>query len=191
MTAIWQTLWSWLSGAGVFLGWGACVLLCLGGLVLSALSISGTWLVGLAALLAAGLAPPGAFPGWPVVMGFFAICAAVDIIEWFASGWGVRRRGGSTAAGWMALLGSLGGMLLGSLFIPIPILGGLVGMLAGSFSLVYFIERRRLRSTAAATHIASGAVVAGLAVLFLKVVATAGLVLWLVAGIWLGRFAPA
>ena len=183
MSAAWQAFLGWLSGAGVFLGWSACVLLCLGGLVLSALSVSGTWLVGVAALIAAALTGPEAFPGWPALVGFFAVCAGVDVIEWFAASWGVRRRGGSAAAGWLALVGSLGGMVLGSLLIPVPFLGGLLGMLAGSFALVFLAERHRLRATGHAAHIASGAVLAGLSVLFLKVVATAGLVLWLAAGL--------
>jgi uncharacterized protein YqgC (DUF456 family) len=183
MSGLWATLLSWLSAAGIFLAWAACALLCLGGLVLSALSISGGWLVLGAALGAALLTGPGEFPGWPALLGMLAVCAAVDIIEWFAASWGVRRRGGSRAAGWMALLGGIGGMVLGTLFIPIPILGGLVGMMACSFSLVYWTEKRRLQHTTHAAHIATGAVLASLSVLLLKVVATSGLVLWLAAGL--------
>jgi len=172
-----------LSVAGVFLAWAACALLCLGGLVLSVFSISGTWLVLGAALGAAFLSGPGEFPGWPALLAFGAVCAAVDVIEWFAAGWGVRRRGGSAAAGWMALLGSLGGAILGGMIVPV--LGSLVGMLLGSFALVYATERRRLRRADRAAHVARGAVLAGISVLFLKVVATAGLVLSLAAGLLL------
>jgi hypothetical protein len=81
----------------------------------------------------------------------------------------------------MALLGSLGGMILGGMVVPI--LGSLVGMMAGSFALVYWTEKRRLKHTTHAAHIATGAVLAGISVLLLKVVATAGLVLWLAAGL--------
>jgi uncharacterized protein YqgC (DUF456 family) len=181
MTAAWEFILHGLSVAGVFLAWTSCVLLCLGGLFLSALSISGTWLVGLAALLAAALTGPDQFPAWPVLLGMFSVCAAVDVIEWFAASWGVRRRGGSAAAGWMALLGSLGGAILGGLVVPV--LGSLVGMLAGSFALVYWIENRRLKKTDHAAHIATGAVLAGMSMLLLKVVATAGLILWLAVGL--------
>lgn len=172
-----------LAVAGVLLAWTACGLLCLGGLFLSALSISGTWLVLGAGLGATLLTGPGEFPGWPALLGMLAVCAAVDIIEWFAASWGVRRRGGSTAAGWMALLGSLAGMVLGSILIPIPLLGGFIGMLAGSFSLVYWTEKRRLQKAEHAAHIATGAVLAGISMLLLKIVATAGLILWLLAGL--------
>ena len=183
MTALWHAIQHGLAASGLFLAWTLCVFCCLGGLFLSAISFSGTWLVGIAALLAAALTGPDQFPGWPTLVGIFAICASVDILEWFAASWGVRRRGGSSAAGWMALLGSLGGMILGSLVIPVPIVGGLIGMMTGSFSLVYWTEKRRLLKSDHAAHIAFGAVLAGMSVLLLKVVATVGLILWLATGL--------
>ena len=181
MTAVWHAIQQGLAHMGVFLAWTGCVLLCLGGLVLAVFSISGTWLVGIAALLAAALTGPDQFPAWPALLGMFSVCAVVDIIEWFAASWGVRRRGGSAAAGWMALLGSLGGAILGGMVVPV--LGSLVGMMAGSFALVYWIEMRRLKQSDHAAHIATGAVLAGMSMLLLKVVATAGLILWLAAGL--------
>ena len=184
MSEIGAALMQWMSVAGVFLAWTACALLCAGGLLLSALSVSGTWLVLAAAGLAAALTGPDAFPAWPVLAGMAAVCAAVDVIEWFAAAWGVRRRGGSRAAGWMALLGSLGGMLLGSALIPVPLVGGLIGMMAGSFALVYWTEKRRLQRIDHAAHIATGAVLAGMSMLLLKVAATAGLILWLAGGLF-------
>ena len=184
MTAVWHTIQQGLAASGIFLAWAACALLCLGGLFLSALSISGTWLIGGAALIAAALTGPEQFPAWPTLLGMLALCASVDILEWFAASWGVRRRGGSTAAGWMALLGSLAGMILGSLLIPIPLIGGLLGMMAGSFSLVYWVEKRRLQKTEHAAHVATGAVLAGMAMLLLKVLASASLILWLAIGLF-------
>ena len=183
MSEIGAALMHGVSVAGVFLAWTACALLCLGGLILAVFSISGTWLVLGAAIGAALLTGPGEFPGGPALLAFGAVCAAVDIIEWFAAAWGVRRRGGSAAAGWMALLGSLAGAILGGMVVPV--LGSLVGMLLGSFALVYVTERRRLRRADRAAHIAKGAVLAGISVLLLKIVATAGLVLWLAAGLLL------
>lgn len=183
MTALWHAIQQGSAASGVFLAWTLCALLCLGGLLLSALSISGTWLVLAAAAIAAALTGPEQFPGWPALIGMLALCAGVDIVEGFAASWGVRRRGGSAAAGWMALLGSLGGMVLGSLLIPIPLIGGLLGMMAGSFSLVYWIEKRRLRQAGDAAHIATGAVIAGMSMLLLKVAVSAGLILWLAVGL--------
>ena len=183
MSGFFDLLLSWLATAGVFLGWTACVLLCLAGLVLAAISISGTWLVLAAAGLAALLTAPGQFPGSPVLLGMAAVCAAVDIIEWFAASWGVRRRGGSRAAGWFALLGTIAGALLGGMVVPI--LGSLVGMMLGSFALVYWTEKRRLQHATQAARIATGSVLATISVLLLKVLATSALTLWLAAGLLL------
>ena len=57
-------------------------------------------------------------------------------------------------------------------------------MLAGSFALVYWTEKHRLQKADAAAHIATGAVLAGMAMLLLKVAATTALILWLVLGLW-------
>lgn len=185
MSAVWQAIQQGAAATGVFLAWTACALLCFTGLVLSALSISGTWLVLAAAGLAAFLTGAGQFPGWVTLGGMAALCAAVEMFEWSAASWGVRRRGGSRTAGLFALLGSIGGMILGSLLIPVPVLGGLIGMMACSFTLVYWTEKRRLQKKEHAAHIATGAVLAAMSVIFLKVLATTSLILWLAAGLLL------
>lgn len=160
------------------------VLLCLFGLGLSAVSISGTWLV--AAAAAVGRLLPGAPRyGWGFVLGLVAAAALVEGVEALAGAWGVRRRGGSRLAGVAAIAGGLAGLLLGTL-IPIPILGNLIGMLAGSFGLVYVVERHRAMAGAAhATHVAWGAVLGRLTVMLLKVLVTLGMIGALAAG--LGR----
>jgi len=185
MSGIWHMIQQGLAGTGLVLAWSLCGLLCMGGLLLSALSISGTWLVFAAAGLAALLTGPEQFPGGITLIGFLVICIAVELFEWMAASWGVRRRGGSTAAGWMALLGSIGGMILGNILFPI--LGGLLGMMLGSFSLVYWTENRRLKKSAHAKHIATGAVLASMSVLLVKVLATTTLIVWLLGGLRCAR----
>lgn len=147
-------------------------LLCLVGVGLSCVSISGTWLVVAASVIAA-VARADGFPGLWTVLAFAAISVLVEVAEAVAGAWGVTRKGGSRAAGVMAILGGLIGLALGSL-IPIPVVGSLIGMLAGSFALVFLVERRRLASERAA-GIAWGAVTARVAVIFLKVVVTLGM----------------
>ena len=176
-----DTLLHGLAVAGVFLAWAACALCCAAGLLLAMFSISGTWLVLAAGIGAARLTGPAEFPGWPTLLGMLAVCVAVDTGEWFAVRWGVQRRGGSRAAGWLALLGSMVGAVAGGLVVPI--IGNLIGMLLGCFLPVFFYEQHRLKKAAGAAHIANGAVLAGLIVLLQKVAATSGLVLWLAAGL--------
>jgi len=156
-------------------------LLCLVGVGLSCVSISGTWLV-VAATVIAAFAREDAFPGvWTVVV-FVGMSLLVEVAEALAGAWGVRRRGGSHAAGVWAVLGGLLGMVLGTL-IPIPVVGSLIGMMTGSFVLVFLVERRRLAADKAA-GIAWGAVAARMAVILLKVVVTLGMSVALFWGMW-------
>ena len=157
---------------GWWVGWAAVVLLCLGGLTLSAVTLSGTWLVVAATALAAWLGGP-AFPGWLTVTLFVLLSLGVEFVEWMASLWGVQRRGGSAAAGWAAMGGGLLGLILGS---PLSLFGGLIGMVVGSFVAAYAVEKRRLQAHQPALHIALGTVLARLFVLFLKTSATLGMV---------------
>ena len=94
----------------------------------------------------------------------------------------MRKRGGSGLAGLAALAGGLLGALVGSV-IPIPLVGTLLGMLAGSFGAVYAVERRRLSAHDPAAHIAWGAVLSRMLIVLLKVVVTLGLSIWLFIGI--------
>jgi uncharacterized protein YqgC (DUF456 family) len=176
----WSQLAAFL-GHGV--GYLTVLLLCLCGLVLSALTFSGTWLVFAATVLAAWLRAPH-FPGLATILIFLVLCVSIEIAEWLAGAWGVQRRGGSMLAGLAALVGGLIGLLLGTL-IPVFILGPLLGMFAGSFGLAYLVERSRLKRHDAALHIATGAILARAAMLMVKVTATLGMIVILLLGMLL------
>ena len=170
-----------LHQAGSGLGFIAVGLLCAAGLLLSCLSLSGTWLVILATLVAAFLTGPD-FPGWFTVAFFIVISILVEVADSAAGSWGVTRRGGSGWAGLAAFIGGLVGLVGGSI-IPIPILGNLIGMMLGSFFLVYLVERHRLQKHDPAVHIAMGAVLARIAIVLLKVCATLGMIVLLGLGL--------
>jgi len=148
--------------------------LCLSGVVLSCLSISGTWLVVLGTVIAA-IVRRGAFPGFWTILVFVVLSALVEVAEAFAGTWGVVRKGGSRVAGVAALAGGVAGMVLGAL-IPIPVFGPIIGMLAGGFLLVYVVERHRLKASGKAADIAWGVVVSRVFVTVLKVVVTLGMI---------------
>ena len=166
------------------LGYALVALLCAAGAFLSCLSISGTWLVVLATVIASVLGGD-AFPGFwtPLVMALLS--AAVEVCEFLAASWGIQKRGGSGWAGLAALAGGLAGLFLGT-FIPVPLVGNLVGMLVGSFACAYAVERYRLEHHGKAAHIAFGAVMARLMILLLKIAVTLGMIGWLVVGLIAG-----
>jgi uncharacterized protein YqgC (DUF456 family) len=179
---MWDSIFNVIQMGGGLLAWGLVVVLALSGLLLSCLGISGGYLIALAAGLAAPLSGPD-FPGWRTPVVFAAMAGAVDVVEWLASHWGVRRRGGSRLAGFAAMAGGLAGLLLGSLMFPV--VGSLLGLMAGSFGLAYVVERHRLQASAPAVHIATGAVLACVAMLLIKVMVALLLVVVLAGGIWL------
>jgi len=172
---------TWLHHVLIGLGYVSVWGLCGAGLILSCLSFSGTWLVALGALLAAWLSG-ASFPGWWTVAGFVLVAVLVDVAESMAGIWGVRKRGGSGLAGLAALVGGLLGLFFGGM-IPVPLIGNLIGMMIGSFALVYAVERYRLKRSSPAVQIAMGAVVARVMVVLLKVTVTLGMIAWLVVGI--------
>ncbi len=150
---------------GVVLGYVCIVLLCLTGIVLSCVSLSGTWLVLLATVVAA-LLRADAFPGiWTIVV-FAVLSTGVELLEAAAGTWGVRRQGGSRLAGLAALVGGIAGMCLGGM-LPILFIGPMIGLIVGSFVPVFLIENHRLKQADRAAGIAGGAVLARVLVILL------------------------
>jgi uncharacterized protein YqgC (DUF456 family) len=159
--------WPSIGSGGIYTLAG---LLCIIGFVLSCLSLSGTWLVLAAAGLVSWMTWPE-FPGLGTLILFLAICIGIEVAEALAAAWGVKKRGGSRAAGWAALAGGFLGLLLGSA-IPVPVVGNLIGMIMGSFLLAFLVEHSRMKKIDHAAHVAAGAVIARLSVIFLKITAT-------------------
>ena len=156
-------------------------LLCFVGFILSCLSLSGTWLVLVASGLVAWARWPG-FPGIGTLVAFLLLCIGVEVAEALAGAWGVQRRGGSKAAGWAALGGGFVGMILGS-FIPVPVIGNLIGMIAGSFGCAFLVEHARMKKAEHAAHVATGAVLARLGVIFIKLGITLAMTFTLITGV--------
>jgi uncharacterized protein YqgC (DUF456 family) len=177
-----------LHAIGTSVGVLAIVLLCIVAVLLSCLSISGTWVILGAALIALFMRGEATFPGWFTLVIFIILSIAIEVAEAVASSWGVTRRGGSKLAGAAALVGGLVGLFVGAL-IPIPVVGPLIGMLALSFGAAFMVEQWRLKHAEHAARIAWGAVLARVWVIFLKVVVTLGMAAALLLGMllsWLG-----
>jgi uncharacterized protein YqgC (DUF456 family) len=155
-------------------------LACLAGFFLSCLSLSGTWLVFAATAILSVIFWPD-YPGLVLPLVFLMLCIAVEVLEAVASAWGVQKRGGSKAAGWAALGGGLFGMVAGGMLIPI--IGNLLGMLVFSFTAAFLVERSNMKKTEHAAHIAFGAVLARIGVIFLKVGVTVAMTAALFIGL--------
>lgn len=154
------------------------LVLCVAGIGLSTLSLSGTWLVVLAAALEAAVGK--GFPGWTTVALFALTSMAVEGLEAAAGIRGVVRRGGSAWAGAGALVGGVAGLALAS--AALPVVGGMIGMAAGSFLGAFVVEVLRLRRGRAAARIAWGAVLARILMVVVKTGTSLGMTAILIAG---------
>ncbi len=163
----------WYQAWGIGAVYVLAGLLCLAGVILSCVSLSGTWLVAGATILIA-LVREDPFPGFWTVAIFLAIAGLTEAFEFFAGAWGVTSRGGSKSAGVAAVMGGVFGIFVGAL-IPIPPLGSLIGMLAGSFTLAYVVERWHMKKMGDAANVAFGAVLARLAMILVKTLVTLGM----------------
>jgi uncharacterized protein YqgC (DUF456 family) len=122
------------------------------------------------------------YPGYVTVISFCVVAGLLELFEAFAGTWGVQGRGGSALAGFAALVGGIVGILAGSALIPVPVVGSVLAMMAGGFLFAYLVEYVRLKKVSHAAHIAWGAVVGRVVVIFAKVMATLGMIGWLAAG---------
>ncbi len=156
-------------------------ILCLVAILLSCVTLSGTWVVLLAAVLAI-LVPEKDSPGPIMIVCFALLSIGVEVAEAVAGAWGVRKRGGSRMAGFVAFAGGLIGLVLGTVLIPIPVIGSLLGMIVVSFVLVYLLESKRLKENDHAAHVAWGTVIGRVFVLMMKV----GVTLGMIAVLWIG-----
>jgi uncharacterized protein YqgC (DUF456 family) len=163
--------------------WGGVTLaglLCVAGVAVSCLSLSGTWFVVLASGILALLSGPE-FPGIRTVAIFAVLSGIAEVAELAAGSYGIKKRGGSNLAGFAAFVGGMAGLVLG-MAIPIPLIGPLVGMLAGSFLLAFLVERHRLKKSAEAVDIATGAVMGRIVILLLKTALSIGMSVYLAVG---------
>ncbi|MGE0653950.1 MAG: DUF456 domain-containing protein [Alphaproteobacteria bacterium] len=108
---------------------GSVALLCLSGIVLTALRLPGTWLI---VLVGAGyIAWSAHAPGWWLAGALLAAAIVGEGLEFAASLVTAGRAGANRRATWGGLIGGFVGMSIFSL--PVPVLGTIFGGLAGCF----------------------------------------------------------
>lgn len=107
------------------------ILVCLGGILLAALQLPGTWII-LAAAVGYDAWHGWACFGWPWLVALGALAGGAELLETLASVSAARRAGASRRAAAGAVLGGFAGMLLCS--IPVPVIGTIVGGFIGCFA---------------------------------------------------------
>lgn len=102
------------------------------GWVLSLAGISGTWII-LFAGIGLDVFHDWGWDCWISTIIFAIACAGAEIIEFLSGLFGAKAFGGSKYSQIGAFLGTLGGGLVGSFAIPLPIIGTIIGVIVGGF----------------------------------------------------------
>lgn len=109
-----------------------------GWLLLTIIGLPGTWLMLLCTGLVAwwhwdaGASVYDQMFGLPVLIAAAALATLGEIFEFFAGVFGSSVAGGSRRSAGGALVGTFVGGLVGTFFLPIPIVGALIGACAGA-----------------------------------------------------------
>jgi uncharacterized protein YqgC (DUF456 family) len=102
------------------------------GLLLNLFSLPGNWLMLLAVAGYAWLTG-WRHVGWISLVVLLVVAIAGEVVEFYAAGAGAKKAGGTIWGVIGALLGGLVGSLLLTGLVPIPIIGTLIGLIAGTF----------------------------------------------------------
>jgi len=160
-------------------GWTLFGLAIIVGLLLDLLGLFGNWII-LAAMVLAWAATGFVHFGWVGLGTMLAIAVAGELLETLAAGYGAKKFGGSSGSIFAALAGCIGGAILFTPLIPIPLVGTLIGACVGAFlgaALWEYIKHEKKPGEALWTGL--GAAVGKVAGLFVKT--AAGFAMLLVA----------
>lgn len=100
------------------------------GVLLTALTLPGIWIMILVALLCQ-LWQPELFSWWTLGAAA-ALAVGAEIAEGLSSAAGSAKSGGTRAGVIGSLIGSVAGLIAGTILIPIPIVGSIVGGIIGA-----------------------------------------------------------
>ena len=145
------------------------------GLALVALGLPGLWLI-CAVVLGFGLLTGFHSIGFVTIGVMVALALLGELLElWLGFGL-ARRYGGSSRAGWGALLGGLVGAVVG---VPVPVVGSVIGAILGCFAGAMLFEYATTRTAGTAVRAGWGALLGRVAASAAKV--ALGIVMTIVA----------
>lgn len=105
------------------------------GLLLIPFSLPGNWLIA-----AAGLLGPSLGLGWTPFIILLAAAGVAELLELLLATKTAKKAGAGKSGQWGAFFGGIAGALFATPFIPIPILGTLIGASVGAFCGAIFFE---------------------------------------------------
>ena len=148
------------------------------GLVLIPFGLPGLWVILLGILAYGWLTNFATLSPWLIGLAT-AVALLGEVLESWIGFRFARRYGGSSRAGWGALLGGLIGAIVG---VPVPILGSVVGGFVGAFAGAALFEYTRAQHSGGAVKAGWGAVLGRAAAAAIKM--ALGIVL-MVSSLWM------
>jgi uncharacterized protein YqgC (DUF456 family) len=149
-------------------------------LLMIPLGLPGLWVMVLAAVAYPYVAGEGTI-GTFTLVGILVLAAIAEAVEFLLAGRYARRYGGSSRAGWGAILGGIVGAFIG---VPVFIVGPVIGALAGSFAGALIFELTGGTEARAATRVATGALIGRVAAIAVKVGMGVAIAAWLLLAAW-------
>lgn len=143
------------------------------GVLLTLVLLPGMWLAVLVAIAGQFVTHEPLMSWWTIGAAAF-IAGLGEIVETFASAAGAKRFGASKAGMTAAVVGSFAGALGGTILIPIPVVGTLIGALLGAGLSTVVVERGTTEKTWKQSAAAGGGAAAGKAVSVFAKAALAG-----------------
>ena len=105
------------------------------GLLLIPFSLPGNWFIA-----AAGLLGPSLGLGWTPFFVLLAAAAVAELLEFLLAIKTAKKAGAGKSGQWGAFFGGVLGAIFATPFVPIPILGTLIGAAVGAFAGAIFFE---------------------------------------------------
>jgi uncharacterized protein YqgC (DUF456 family) len=156
-------------------------------LALTVIGVPGTWLIVLTTALVAWWQWDGALPwhgqyiGGPALITLLVLALLGELIELVAGLLGSKAAGGSRYGATGALIGTFVGGIVGTFWIPVPVIGSLIGACGGAMLGALAFELRSGRKWDESVKSGAGAGVGRLAGTLGKV--ACGVVMWLLAAV--------
>jgi hypothetical protein len=134
------------------------LLVLLAGLVLTVVTLPGTWVMLLGFILYALLTRSAGYVGWRSVVALFALAALAEMVDIFGSGAGAKKAGASRRAMIGAVIGGIVGSICLSFFLfPIgTIAGACIGCFVGAGLTELLVRRDLGQSVRVGFHAAKG-----------------------------------
>lgn len=151
----------WLVGLGLVL---------ILGLLLALFQLPGTWLI-LAGSMFYDWQHGWSRLTWYALGAMALLAVAAEAADIFAGMKGAQKAGASRAASWGALIGGFCGLLIFTPLIPIPIVGSVLGGLAGCFAGAFVVERHVHGDAGKSARVGLGAAIGRLVGLLIKLLA--------------------